>query len=452
MRTARRCFLVLKYVFLPLSCPFGALFVLLHGMRLFGLVEPFSSIFLLHFFVSAAITGSPIVIIPAIVRFRRISASARLTLSHLLFASVCLLAPVLSAYAIWRRRYREVNGFLWVHEFFPTAPPRARDSAASPHEPLSVCDDDYFFVAFVFDHATMMVSRFILPMMFELPPRYFTGIVCALAVLSWASAVRISNIYIHACSNHPISGANAEVAKLYLPLGHMIHLASFLLYMFTALFVSSRNREHNKKWLQSLIASALETTRIHLEAIFRAHDPPKLPQTGTFWSRTEFLYLQHKQQPLLLPAGVGIAFKVSLGLKDWGLYVWALSLPVYFTVFELLRFFTHVDPHICRIVYLSSRKCLVLFILCTLPHVLFSKAIHQGRVRSPWLVSSCCFVVIIAFVMFGLPGATGSDWNRNFRVLPYFIVSTNAAPTILRAISHFASSVFIAVAFVMLHM
>jgi hypothetical protein len=444
--------LVLKYVFLPLSFAFGALFVLLHSLRLLGLVEPFSNMFLLHFFVSAATTGAPIVLIPAIVRFRRISASARLTLAHLLFAAVCILAPVLGAYATWRRQYREVNGFLWLHELLPAAPSRARGSVASLHEPISICDDDFFFVAFVFDHALMMVARFILPMMFELPPRYFTGIVFAHAGLLWTSAFRLSNIYIHTCSNHPISGANAEVAKLYLPLGHMIHLACFQTHLLTALFVSSRNREQNKKLLNSLLASALSTTRIHLEAIFRVDNSPKPQQTGTFWSRTEFLYLQRKQPPLLLPAGVGIAFKVSLGLKDWGLYVWALSLPSYFTVFELLRFFTHVDPHICRIVHLSSWKCLVLFMLFSLPHFLFSKAIHQGRVRSPWLVSSCCFVVIIVTVLFGLPGATGSVWNRNFRVLPYFIVSNIAPPTLLRAISHFASSVFIVVAFVMLHM
>jgi hypothetical protein len=439
-------------VFLPLSCAFGALFVLLHGLRLFGFIEPFSSLFLLHFCVSAIITGAPSVLIPAIVRYRRIPASVRLTLAHLLFVFVCLLAPVLGAHGIWRRQYLEVNGFLWVHELFPRAPPRTRGSVASLHEPISICDDDVFFIAFVLDHAVLMMSRFVLPMMFELPPRYFAGIVSVHAGLLWASAFRITNIYIDTCSHHPVSGANAEVAKLYLPLGHMIHLACFETHLFTALFVSSRNREQNKRWVNSLITSAILTTRIHLEAIFRVENSPKPRPTGTFWSRTEFLYQQQKQPPLLLPADVGIAFKVSLGMKDFGLYVWALSLPIYFTFFELLRFFTHVDPHICRIVHVSSWKCFVLFMLLALPHFLFSKAIHQGRVRSPWLVSSCCFAVIIATVLFGLPGTTGSVWNRNFRVLPYFIVTNIAPPTILRAISHFASSVFIVVAFVMLHM
>jgi hypothetical protein len=418
----------------------------------FGHVELLFASFFLHFFVIALVTCAPIVFIPVIVRPRSISASLRLALCHVLFAFVCLLVPVLSTHCIWRRRYREVNGFLLVHEFFYQAPSWQTADAVSAYEPLSICDDELFFVLFVFDHALMLMSRFILPMMIELPSIYFSVVVSLDTLLLWTSAFRISHIFSDTCSNHPASGASAAIAKLYLPLGLMMHLALFLIYIFTSLFISSRNREQNKKWVNSFLREALSTTRVHLEALLRANVSAKPRPSGNFWSRTELLYLKQDDTPLLLPAGVGLAFKVSLGLKDFGLYVWALSLPIYFSFFEVLRFFTDVHPHIRGIVYLSSWKCIVLLVVVCAPHFILAKAIHEGRIRSPFLATLVYFAAIILCVLFVLPGATGSLWDRNFRFLPYFIVSNVAPPTILRAISHFASSTFIIIVFAMLHM
>jgi hypothetical protein len=61
------------------------------------------------------------------------------------------------------------------------------------------------------------------------------------------------------------------------------------------------------------------TSKVHLEAIFRLKSSHiAQPSRALFWSRTDLLCSQQKQAPLL-PASIGIAFKVSLGLKDWDL-------------------------------------------------------------------------------------------------------------------------------------
>jgi hypothetical protein len=449
---ARRCFLVLKFVFLPLSCVFGGLAVLLHILCYLGYIQQYSILFFLHICATALITAAPVVLIPAIVRLRFIPVSVRLTLANTLFVAVCLITPFLNAHLIWHRRYRELNGFLWVYEFLVTAPSSASAASHQSFDSLSICDDNYFFVLFVLDHALVSVSRFVLPTMIELPPAYFSFTEIVRSVVLWSSAFRIGNIYINTCGNHPSSAANAEIAKLYLPLGHMIHLACFLVHLFTALFVSSRNREHNKKLVRSLLTEAFSTSKIHLNALFFSNRDPKPRQSGTFWSRTEFLTSKQEQPPLVLPAGVGIVYKVSLGLKDFSLYVWALSLPIYFTVFELMRAFITVDPHVRRIVHASSWKCAVLLLCLSAPHFLLVKAIRGGRVRQPFLVTMCYIATIILCGVFILPGMTGSVWNRNFRFFPYFIVSNVAPPTILRAVSHSASSQSLVAVFVLLHM
>lgn len=234
----------------------------------------------------------------------------------------------------------------------------------------------------------------------------------------------------------------------------MIHLACFLIHSFTVLFVSSRYREHNKKLVRSLLVEAVSTSKIHLNALFFSNMHAKLKETSTstFWSRTEFLTLKEEKPLLVLPAGVGIVYKVSLGLKDFALYVWALSLPIYFTVFELMRALITVDPHVRRIVHTSSWKCAVLLLCCAAPHFLLVKAIRGGRVRRPFLGTLCCVVAIIFAGVFVLPGTTGSVWNRNFRFFPYAILVNVAPPTILRAVSHSASSLSLVAVFVLLHM
>ena len=448
---ARRCFLVLKYVFMPLAVLFGVIMATLNALWLYGYLDNFSNVFFWHNCVSVVIVGTPVVLIPAIVRLRRIPASIRLTLAHTLFALVCLLVPVISAHSVWRRQYQEVNGFLLVHELFPAAPPRARAAVVSKHEPLSICDDEIFFVLAVFDHAIMSASPFFLPMIIELPWKYFAVSFSVHTLHFWASAFRISNVYIDSCSNHPVSGSGAAIAKQCLPVVHMIHLMSCVGYVFTRLFVVSRNREQNKMWVRLMLEEAASSSRIHLEAAFRVNNAPKPRQAGTFWSRTEFLFSQPEKPPLLLPANVGVAFKVSAGLKDWGLYVWALGLPIYYSAFEIMRLFFNVHPHVRDVMYAFFSKCFLFLTGVIAPHFLFAKAIHQGRVRSPWLVTSCCFFVIILCVHFIKPGTT-RILPRNFRLFPFFVMSNVAPPSILRAISHVASAKFIVLAFVVLHM
>jgi hypothetical protein len=354
---ARRCFLVLKFVFLPLLCLFGIFAASLYTMWFLGYIKQFSCLFFLHTCATALISGAPVVLIPFIVRLR-LPVSVRLAAANTLFVAVCLLVPFLNAHFIWHRHYRELSGFVLVPEFFFGTPSLATAAAGQSRDTLSICDDTYFFVLFVLDHSLLSVSRFILPTMIELPTRYFSFTVVVHTVVLWASAFHISNVYISACGDHPKSAANAEIAKLYLPLGHMIHLATFLVYLFTSLFVSSRNREQNKKLVRSLLAEAVSTTRVHLEAIFLSNRECKPKQTGTFWSRTEFLTLKQEKPPLLLPAGVGVAYKVSSGLKDFGLYVWALSVIIYFIFFELMRVVVAVHLPPLTTITLFCIKCL----------------------------------------------------------------------------------------------
>ena len=123
-----------------------------------------------------------------------------------------------------------------------------------------------------------------------------------------------------------------------------MHLVICVSYLFTRVFVVSRNREQNKIRVLLALHDAAATSKVHLEAIFRLKSSHNVqPSRALFWSRTDLLCSQQKQAPLLLPASIGIAFKVSLGLKDWALYVWAFGLPIYFTVFEAMRLFVDVD-------------------------------------------------------------------------------------------------------------
>ncbi len=447
----RRCFLILKYVFVPLLLLLGSLFVALHILVYFAYIQKFSFVFFFVYCIIAALIGAPVVLIPANARAPRIPVRFRLAVSNCMFVLLCLIVPVFMTHCIWRRQYRELNGFLLVHELLPAAPPRVRPAAVSMHEPLSICDDEFFFILFVTDYAYMSVTPFFLPMIIELPPKYFAFYFSVYASLFWSSACRVSNVYADSCANHPVSGVGAEFVKKFLPLGHMMHLVICVSYMFTRLFVFSRNREYNKKWVASALSIAVVTTKIHLEAIFCAKSPPAPRLTPVFWSRTDLLTVPQTQSPLLLPADVGIAIRVSSGLKDWGLYVWALSLPIYFSVFEIMRLFIDVDPGVRTVMYSYLSKCLPFIAGLTLPHYLFAKVIHQNRVPTSWLVYSCCFVAIVLSVNFIKPG-TARILPRNFRFFVYFVMSNVAPPTIIRAFSHFASAKFIVLAFSALHM
>jgi len=132
-----------------------------------------SFIFVFVYCIIASVTATPVVLIPAIFRASRIPVRVRLAASNCIFTSLCLIVPVFTAHCIWRRQYRELNGFRLVHEFFPAAPARMRPAVVSKHEPLSICDDEFFSVLFVLDYAYTSVAPFFMPMIIELPPNYF---------------------------------------------------------------------------------------------------------------------------------------------------------------------------------------------------------------------------------------------------------------------------------------
>ena len=446
---ARKCFLVLKYVFFPLLSLSGIALLIVQALSFFGYTMNSPVSFFMLNAIIAIIIGAPVVIVPAIVELRYIPASVRLAAVHSLFAFVCVCAPVFTAHCVWQRRYQEVTGFLLIHDFFPSAP-AIMSSAGS--EKMSVCDDEQFFVTFTYDHAVMSTSPFFLPMMIELPSTYFTVIFSFNTILFWSSAFRVINVSINTCINHPEHGPAAEFAKQSLPLCHMMNLVTCVSYLFTRLFVVSRNREQNKQCVKSAIEKIITISSVHLRAIFHLSSAPVSQPSAAFRSRTDFF--SKKEQPistLLLPANLGIAFKVSAGLKDWGLYVWALGLPIYFCVFEFMRMFFGVHLVVRGVMDAFFSKYVMFLIGIIAPHYIIDKAIHQGRVRAAWLVTSCCFGVIFLCIRFILPGST-RILPRNFRFFPFFVMSNVAPPTILRAISQVASAQFIIATFLALHM
>ena len=141
---ARRCFLILKYVFLPLLLLFGAVLLILQALFYFGYIQIFSSVFFFVTVAMASVIAVPVFLTPPIIFLRRVPSCFRLALVNCMFVAVCLIVPVLASYGIWRRQYQEVNGFLLVHQFLPAAPPRVRQAAVSAHEALSISTTSYF--------------------------------------------------------------------------------------------------------------------------------------------------------------------------------------------------------------------------------------------------------------------------------------------------------------------
>ena len=447
----RRCFLLLKYVYAPLLLVCGSLNIILHILAYFGYIQKLSFIFVFVYCIIASVTAAPVVLIPAIFRASRIPVRVRLAASNCIFTSLCLIVPVFTAHCIWRRQYRELNGFLLVHEFFPAAPARMRPAVVSKHEPLSICDDEFFFVLFVLDYAYTSVAPFFMPMIIELPPKYFAFYFSVYALLFWISACRVANVYVDSCANHPESGAWAELVKKFLPLCHMLHVVIYVKYMFSRLFLSSRNREHNKNWVASALNNAFLTSIIHLEAVLNRAKPSHAPPSRSFWSRTDLLIMSETPSPMLLPAHVGISIRVTSGLKDLGLYVWALGLPVFYSVFEIMRHVINVDSSVCTIMYTFLWKFLPFIAGLILPHYFVAKLIYQNRVPSSWFVYCCCLVAIVFCVSFIKPGTAGI-LPLNFRFFVFFLMSIVVPPTVVRAFSHFASSKFIVLVFSALHM
>lgn len=282
---ARKCFLVLKYVFFPLLSLSGTALLILQALSHFGYTVNVPVSFFMLNAIIAIIIGAPVAMVPAIVELRYIPASVRLAAVHSLFAFVCVCVPVFTAHCVWQRQYQEVPGFLLIHDFSPAAP---AIMSSAVHVNLSVCDDEQFFVTFTYDHAVMSTSPFFLPMMIELPSTYFAAVFSFNTIIFWSSAFRVINLSINTCINHPEYGPAAEFIKQSLPLCHMMNLVTCVSYLFTRLFVVSRNREQNKLWVKSAIEEIITISNLHLRYIFHVNSEPVFRQSAAFWSRTEF--------------------------------------------------------------------------------------------------------------------------------------------------------------------
>ena len=153
--------------------------------------------------------------------------------------------------------------------------------------------------------------------------------------------------------------------------------------------------------------------------------------------------------------GWQVALKLAERVKDLGLYVWGLGVPVYFVAFEVLRLFVHVDAHLCRAMYAYLLKFFIIAVATSLPHYMFSQYIHNSRSHSPRLVMAACFAVIAACHHFTKPGTTSGifpEAPRNFRFFPFFMVSCLAPPILLRTFGHLAPAKFTIFVFVLLNM
>ena len=224
-------------------------------------------------------------------------------------------------------RYKELDGFLLIHNLLPSPPPRTRAAVVQVkdtlsffthtrtlshpptqmHEPLSICDDDFFFILVVFDHAIMSVAPYFLPMMIDLPPFFAVAVYATHTLHFWASASRVSSMHFNTCSNHTTAAAAASVTRQWHPLGHMMHLVMCVSYVFTRLFVFSRHRELHKQRLLLLLRTVLSSSIVHLLSALRLPDPPPPPRPSTFRSRPELLQPQPVElPPLLLPADGGV--------------------------------------------------------------------------------------------------------------------------------------------------
>ena len=312
---ARKCFLMLKCTYLPLALVYGVIASILNVLWVYGHVPNFSNTFFVSVCINIFLMSVPAFLVPVIIRLRSIPPSVRLAISNTVFAAVCLLVPMVSAHKVWRRQYHELSGFLALHDLLPSPPPRARPSIVSPHEPLSICEDDIFFLLYAIDHTHMAASNFKLWTFIELPPNYFAVSFSLHIVHFWASAYRVASAYVSVCSRD----AKHVSGTVLLPLIHMVHIAACVTFMLAKFCMMSQHRETNKKWIHSLMMEAFLTTKVHVQSLWRHNSNPLPPRNCAFWSRTDLLHLQPVELPLLLPSSLGIALKVCARLKDMGM-------------------------------------------------------------------------------------------------------------------------------------
>jgi hypothetical protein len=447
---ARKCFLVLKCVYLPLCllmCLFSAQ---LNAMWFLGRISLFSNTHAIYWYIHGAaqaiVIAVPTFLVPRIIRFRVLSNRARSFVVNSLFVAMCLLWPVINANKVWRRQYTELNGFLLVHELMPSAPPRVRPAAVAPHQPLSICDDEPFLFLWAIDHVSMMWSNFMMWNFIELPHKYFFACFSLHIVHFWASAYRGLNVYASACGSD--SDLGDVVRHHWVPVLHMVQLLSSVSFLMTRSFFMSHSCEENKRWLMAVVKEAVANTNLHFRILFRLHSSQTQLPTGTFWSRTELIFSSPKESPLLLPANVGAAFKTCLRLRDFGVFVIGFSLPIYFAFFELMRQIIIVEPRVRKAVYVFFLKCAIIVAIVSLPRTIFAKALCQRRVWSSWVIMSSCCILAIVVVGYLMPGSMGQKFMDPIpRCFCCLTAMSVFPPAILRAFSRNASALFIILIF-----
>jgi hypothetical protein len=453
---ARKCYLVLKYIYMPVAVAYGvvASMLIVNALWHKDRIPNFTNAFFFALCANALIIGLPTFLVPRIMHFRRLPPRARLAIANTLFTAVCLLVPAVTAHKLWRRQYKELNGFLLVHELLPSAPSRVRPSVVLPHEPLSICEEDTFFLLFMLDHTSMAASYFMLWIVIELPRSYFAVSFSLHVAHFWASAYRVTCIYANACNSHTRSNSSIVTGfSLLQPIVHMVHVSWCFHTVLARWFMQSPHREEHKKWIKSLLKEAVLVTKIHMQSLLPACNAPLPRQNGLFWSRTEFLRPKQEKLPLLLPSDFGTALRICSRLKDLAVYVVALGLPIIFAIFEAMRLVMRIDPSVCSAVHICLFKYALIFAVSTLPHYFFSKFIVQRRSRlSPWFAVASCVVVTIIILRFMRPGSMG------FIVLPqmprfyvYFTIIIVFPPLLIRSFSHDASTTVVLVLFVTLY-
>jgi hypothetical protein len=447
---ARKCFLVLKCVYLPSCLLMCLVSAQLNAMWFLGRISSFSDTHVIYWYMHGAaqaiVIAVPTFLVPRIIRFRGLSNRARLFITNSLFASMCLLWPVINANKVWRRQYTELNGFLLVHELMPSAPPRVRPAAVAPHQPLSICDDEPFLFLWAIDHASMIWSNFMVWIFIEVPHKYFVACFSLHIAHFWASAYRGLNVYASSCGSD--SDLGDIVRHHWQPVLHMVQLVSSVSFLMMRSFFMSPSCEENKQWLVAAVKEAVAITKLHLRALFQLHSSQTQLPTGTFWSRTELIFSSPKEPPLLLPANVGAAFKTCLRLGDFGVFVIGFSLPIYFAFFELMRQIISVEPLVRKAVYVFFVKCAIIVAFVSLPRTIFAKALCRRRVWSSWVILSSCCILAIVVVAYLMPGSMGQKFMHPIpRCFCCLATMSIFPPAILRAFSRNTSALFIILIF-----
>jgi hypothetical protein len=222
--------------------------------------------------------------------------------------------------------------------------------------------------------------------------------------------------------------------------------------MMTRLFMLSRNKEDNKKWIQCALYEAFLVTKVHLQALRRHRAATPLQRGGKFWSRTELLRCRQQEPPLLLPSSFGTVLKICATLRDWGVFVCGLTVPIMFVWLELMRRIIDVPPHICAAFYLLFVKMIIVVAVTYIPSYFVSKCIAERRKGSPLLMLLSCVVATALAVLILRPGSFGVIRLSTLpRFYGYFSLIMIAPCSAIRAFSQVTSPIVITVVFGILY-